>query len=56
MIFVISTEDEAQWRSYKQYYVLIVEIKNDNIMIDEQNVFDELSEKRWLHGCFFAGL
>ena len=39
--FVLSFEDEAQRTSYKLYYLPNVEIKNYNVIIDEQNFFDQ---------------
>ena len=40
-LFVLSFEDEGQGTSNKQYYLPTVEIKNYNVMIDGQNVFDQ---------------
>ena len=40
-LFVLSTENEAQRTSYKQYYLPTVEIKDYNVMIDVQNFFDQ---------------
>ena len=34
-------QNEAQRTSYKQYYLPTVEIKDYNVMIDVQNVFDQ---------------
>ena len=39
-LFVLPFENEAQQISYKRYYLLTVEVKNYNIMIDGQNFFD----------------
>ena len=40
-LFVLLFEDEAQRKSYKQYYLLTVESKAHNVMIDGQNLFDQ---------------
>ena len=40
-LFVFSLEDEAQQTSYKRYDLPTVETKNYNVMIDEQNFFDQ---------------
>ena len=40
--FNLSFENEAQRASYKQYYLLSVEIKDYNVILDEQNLFDQL--------------
>ena len=40
-LFVLSFEDEEQQTSYKQYYVPTLNIKDYNVMIDEQNLFDQ---------------
>ena len=40
-LFVLLFEDEAQRTSYKQYYLLTVETKTHNVMIDGQNLFDQ---------------
>ena len=40
-LFVLLFEDEAQRKSYKQYYLLTVETKTHNVMIDGQNLFDQ---------------
>ena len=39
-IFVLSVDDEAQRTSYKRCYLQTVEIKNYNVITDEQNFFD----------------
>ena len=41
-LFVLSFEDEKQGKGYKRYYLPTVEIKNYNVMIDGQKVFDQL--------------
>ena len=40
--FNLSFENEAQRASYKQYYLPSVEIKDYNVILDEQNLFDQL--------------
>ena len=40
-LFVLLFEDEVQRKSYKQYYLLTVETKAHNVMIDGQNLFDQ---------------
>ena len=40
-LFVLSFEDGAQRKSYKRYYLATVEIKDYNIMIDRQNLFNQ---------------
>ena len=40
-LFVLSFRSEAQRASHKEYYLLAVEIKNCNVMIDGQNFFDQ---------------
>ena len=40
-LFVLPFENEAQRTSEKQYYIPIREIKNYNVMVDGQNVFDQ---------------
>ena len=39
--FVLSFENEANITSYKRYYLSARDIKNYNVMIDRQNVFDQ---------------
>ena len=41
MLFVLPFENEVQEITYKRFYLLTVEIKNYNVMADEQNFFDE---------------
>ena len=40
-LFVLSFEDEEQQTSYKQYYLPTLDIKDYNVMIDGQNLFDQ---------------
>ena len=40
-LFVLSFENDAHWRSYKQYFLPTVEIKDYSIMIDGKNLFDQ---------------
>ena len=40
-LFVLAFENDAQRTSSKGYYLLNVEIKNYNIMINGENVFDQ---------------
>ena len=40
-LFVLSFKDDDGWESHKQYYLLTVEIKDYNVMIDWWNFFDE---------------
>ena len=40
--FNLSFENEAQRASYKQCYLPSVEIKDYNVILDEQNLFDQL--------------
>ena len=40
--FVLSFENNAQQLSYKRYFLPAVEIKEYNVMIDGQNLFDQL--------------
>ena len=40
-LFVLSFEDEEQQTSYKQYYLPSLDIKDYNVMIDGQNLFDQ---------------
>ena len=40
-LFVLSFENEAQTISYKKIFFPTVEVKNYNVMIDEQNFFDQ---------------
>ena len=37
-LFVLSFEDEEERKCYKQCYLLTVEIKSYNVMIDGQNI------------------
>ena len=39
--FALSFENSIGGASYKQYYLLTVELKDYNIMIDEGNLFDQ---------------
>ena len=41
ILFVISFKHDDGRKSYKQYYLPIVEIKYYNFVIDERNVFDK---------------
>ena len=41
-LFVLPFANEAQKTSYKRYYLPTKEMKNDNIMIDGQTIFDQL--------------
>ena len=45
-LFVLSFKDENGQESYKQYYLLTVEIKYYNFMIDGRNFFDQPIKKR----------
>ena len=40
IFFVSSFENDAYLRSYKQYFLPTVEIKDNNVKIDESNIFD----------------
>ena len=40
-LFVLSFKDDVGRESHKQYYLLTVEIKDYNVMIDWWNFFDE---------------
>ena len=40
-LFVLSFQNENDWRSYKQYYLPIIKIKDDNVMIDGLSFFDQ---------------
>ena len=40
--FNLLFENETQRASYKQYYLPSVEIKDYNVILDEQNLFDQL--------------
>ena len=40
-LFVLSFENNGDRRSYTRYYLSRVEIKDYNVMIDEQNFFDQ---------------
>ena len=40
-LFVLSFKDDNGRKSYKQYYLPTVEIKNYNVMIDGRNFFDQ---------------
>ena len=40
-VFALPFEDQAQRTSYKRYYLSTIEIKNHNVMIEGQNVFDQ---------------
>ena len=40
-LFVLSFEDNADWRRYKGYFLPTVEIKAYNIMINGKNFFDQ---------------
>ena len=35
----LSSQNNAQWTSYKQYFLLTVTIKDSNIMTDRKNIF-----------------
>ena len=39
-LFVLWFEDTDGTRSYKRYYLSLKQIKNHNVVIDEQNFFD----------------
>ena len=41
-LFVLPFENNIDRGSYKRYYLLKVEIKDNNVMIDGRNVFDQL--------------
>ena len=41
-LIVLSLENEGQRTSYKQYYLPTREIKNYDVMIDEQTILDQL--------------
>ena len=41
-IFVWSFKDENGWESYKQHYLLTVEIKDYKVMINGRNIFNQL--------------
>ena len=43
--FVLAFENDAQGTSNKRYYLPNVEIKDQNGMIDEKNVFDQPTKK-----------
>ena len=40
-LFVLPFENETQQTSYKQYYLPTTEMKNQNVIIDGQNFFDQ---------------
>ena len=40
-LFVLAFEDDAQRTSNKRYYIPNIKIKDDNVMIDGKNVFDQ---------------
>ena len=40
-LFVLSFENDEDWESYKINYLPTIEIKNDNVMIDWRNFFEE---------------
>ena len=40
-LFVLSFENNARRRSYKRYFFPTVEMKDYNVMINEQNLFDQ---------------
>ena len=44
-IFILAFEDDAQRTSAKGYHLLNVEIKDYNIMINGENVFDQPIKK-----------
>ena len=51
-LFVLSVVNEIQQRSFKIYYLSTVEIKNDNVIIDEQNFFDQpVRDDLMIHDC-----
>ena len=41
IFFVSSFENDAYLRIYKQYFLPTVEIKDNNVMIDKSNIFDQ---------------
>ena len=41
ILFVLAFENDAQRTSKKRYYILNVEIKDYNVMIDGKNFFDQ---------------
>ena len=41
-LIVLSLENEGQRTSYNQYYLPTREIKNYDVMIDEQTILDQL--------------
>ena len=41
-LLVLALENDAQRTSSKRYYLLNVEIKDYNVMIDEKNFFDQI--------------
>ena len=41
ILFVLAFENDAQVISNKRYYILNVEIKDYNAMIDRKNFFDQ---------------
>ena len=44
MFFVLAFKDDGQRTSNKRYYLLNVEIKDYNVMIDGKNLFDQLAK------------
>ena len=44
-LFVLSFENSTDRTSYKRYYFLGVEIKDYNVMVNEQNLFDQPIKK-----------
>ena len=40
-LFVLPFEDDEDRRSYKRYFILAVEIKDDNVIIDGKNFFNQ---------------
>ena len=40
-LFVLSIQNSGTRTSYKRYYIPLVEVKDYNIMMDEQNFFDK---------------
>ena len=41
-LVVLLFENNAVWRSYKRYFLQMVEIKDHNVVISRQNIFDQL--------------
>ena len=40
-IFVLSFEDDTHWKRHTGYFFQKLEIKDCNVMIDSENIFDQ---------------